>query len=202
MTSSQENRTKWLHRVKQQTGWWLGRSSAFNHWSHPLAGRKWPKEVLHSVSSPSMHASKQHRNSRIKCALLWFLHHRHVQTPATSSLKRFCSSRQVSCTQHSSCSFLSTAFQRPTQLIAPGRSENLQNHFKFPFFLFIWERKSPAALFLRTSSLKFEIFALWPKEVTLPADYFQAQLYKPFSFCTYFLHSRRTSAVLRQNPLS
>lgn len=99
MTLGQEKGTKWLLGVKQQTGWWLGRSSVFNHWSHPLPGRKWPKEVLRSVSSSSTRASKQHRNSRIKCALLWFLHHRHAQIPTTSSLKRFCSSKQVSCTR-------------------------------------------------------------------------------------------------------
>lgn len=90
---------KWLHRVKQFTGWWLGRSSAFNHWSHPLSGKKWPKEVLHSISPTSMHASKQHRNGRIKCALLCFyITGTFRYQPLRKWLKWFCSSKQVSCT--------------------------------------------------------------------------------------------------------
>lgn len=103
-----------------------------------------------------------------------FLHHGHVQIPTTSSVAQVVLLKQTgqlhSVRAAHSCHFLSTALQKPTQLIAPGRSEILQNHFKFPFIIHLG-RRSLIAPSLRTSRLKFEVFELWPKEVILPDDY-------------------------------
>lgn len=138
-----------------------------------------------------------------------FLHHGHIQIPATEEVAQVVLLKQTgqlhSVRAAHSCHFLSTALQKPTQLIAPGRSEILQNHFKFPFIIHLG-RRSLIAPSLRTSRLKFEVFELWPKEVILPDDYLHNHKNPSHSALSVFstqciLHSRTIPAVPRQNPL-